>query len=239
MPVAPRLTQSLQVWLHVQSTVWLALLVALALHGPGELPLAWRDLGLTLLALSIASLVLILGAVRNLADLTTIARGVGLTAVAWAGFSDRGMIWFLCAATVVIGDLLDGALARRYGGSAQGAILDMETDQATVLTLAVLAVIAGIGLHVLVLPALRYIFVLAMWLVGAKAHDPKPVNGDNGRGRRICAFVLASLLAALCPVVPNSVGNAVTIIAVVLLAWSFSSDALFLVSQARTRKVKA
>lgn len=230
---------ALNVWLRVQATLWLSLLAAIALHSGQELPLGWRDTGVALLLASLLTLVAVLGAVRKPADFATILRGLGLVAAAWFGFAAREWGWWFAVLVVVVADLVDGWLARRYGGTAQGAVLDMETDQLTILALSALYVLAGGGAHTLVLPALRYIFVLAMWILGAPAHDPKPVNGDNRRGRLICAAVVVSLLLAHCPQMPLGVGNSATAIAVALLCWSYSSDTKFLLQHARRPRVTA
>lgn len=230
---------ALKVWLRVQATLWLSLLAATALHRGQELPVGWRTPAVGLLFGSLLSLVAVLGAVRKPADFATILRGLGVVAVAWMGFELRDWTWWTLVVLVVLGDLADGWLARRYGGSPQGAVLDMETDQLTILALSSLFVLVGGGVHTLMLPALRYIFVLAMWILGTPAHDPKPVNGDNRRGRRICAAVVVSLILAHCPQMPVALGNLGTAIAVALLCWSYSSDTRFLLQHARRSKVAA
>lgn len=136
--------------------------------------------------------------------------------------------WWSLALVVVVADLLDGALARRFGGSDVGAILDMETDQFTVFGLAFAVAAIGGARWVLVLPALRWWFVLAMALARRPAHEPKPQNGDNSRGRRVCAAVMVALLLALCPALPRVAADAATAVAVVLLVWSFSADVRWL-----------
>jgi phosphatidylglycerophosphate synthase len=230
---------ALNVWLRVQATLWLSLLAATALHSGQELPVGWRTPAVGLLLASLLSLIAVLGAVRKPADIATIVRGLGLVAASWMGLELRDWTWWALVVLVVLGDLVDGWLARRFGGTPQGAVLDMETDQLTILALSALFVLAGGGVHTLVLPALRYIFVLAMWLLGAPAHDPKPVNGDNRRGRRICAAVVVSLILAHGPHVPMVVGNLGTAIAVALLCWSYSSDTRHLLQHARRPKVAA
>jgi phosphatidylglycerophosphate synthase len=219
--------------------LWLPLLATIVAMGSQGLPLAWATPAAALLLGSLLSLTAVLGSVRTPADYATIVRGLGLVAVAFCGFEARGWIWWTCALAVVLGDLVDGRLARRFGGTPQGAVLDMETDQATILALAALCVHAGGWPHVLALPAMRYVFVLAMWILGAPAHDPKPVNGDNRRGRLICALVVASLLFALCPGMPHAAGNTATAIAVALLCWSYSSDTQHLLRHARRKQVAA
>ncbi|HEU4419671.1 MAG TPA: hypothetical protein VFT55_12090, partial [Planctomycetota bacterium] len=74
------------------------------------------------------------------------------------------------------------------------------------------------------------------WWLGIPAHEPKPVNGDNRRGRAVCAAVMIALLIALCPATGPVLRDVVTGIAVLLLAWSFLADARFLLAhRARAR----
>jgi hypothetical protein len=100
----------------------------------------------------------------------------------------------------------------------------METDQFTVLALSLQAVCAGVGAHVLVLPALRYVFVAAAWCLRFRADEAKPVRGDNRRGRLVCAAVVVALLVAILPDVSLFAANVVMALAGVLLAWSFAAD---------------
>jgi len=233
MPIA-----ALQIWLRVQAVWWSVWLALTAWAGAGERPLAWAVVQVLAMALSYAVLVGILRAGRRAADVVTIGRCLALLGLIW--LAAIGWPWsFWLAVAVVLLDLVDGAVARRFGGSPQGAVLDMETDQLTVLGLAGLVVAGGGGVHVLVLPALRYAFVLAMWWAGAPAHDPKPVDGDNRRGRLICACVMVALLVALWPPLPRAFADASTAVAVLLLLWSFSGDAKFLLAHRRAARHRA
>lgn len=227
---------ALQVWLRVQSMPWL---VWCALRGAGIGGPHWAAIEAVAMAASYVALVVILGAGRRAADLVTIARFGLLLLVLVAGATAFDATLWAAAVAVVLLDLVDGAVARRFGGSPQGAVLDMEADQFTVLALATLVVAHGGGAHVLILPVLRYVFVLAMWWAGAPAHDPKPVNGDNRRGRRICAAVMVALLVALWPNVAAALRDGVTLVAVLLLAWSFSGDARFLIAHRGTARSRA
>jgi phosphatidylglycerophosphate synthase len=223
-------------WLIVQAVVWLPVLATMAIARPSCSGLAAR-IGLVVGILgSAAVLVALLGAGRRLADVVTVARLGVLCAAVFTGLGGVDGTVFTLAVAAVLLDLADGAVARRCGGSPEGAILDMETDQLATLGLAVVLV-AGRGLSpwVLVLPALRYLFVLAMLAVGVAAHDPKPVDGDNRRGRRICACMFVLMLVALLPVVPRPWADGATLLAVLLLCWSFAADARFLVARARQR----
>jgi phosphatidylglycerophosphate synthase len=136
---------------------------------------------------------------------------------------------FALLALAVLGDLADGAVARRYGPTQQGAVLDMETDQLTVLVLAWLCWERGIVASVLLVPAMRWLYVLAMRWRRLPAWEPKP-TGDNARGRTVCAIVVGSLLFAICPAVPTLAGGIAVHCGALLLVWSFSADARWLLA---------
>ena len=231
-------TAALQVWLRAQALLWLPGIVACGWLGAAGRPGGWTEAWILAMASSVATLAWILRAPRRAADLVTRGRFAGLLWVVGSGAAGVDTVVWLGAVAVVSLDLVDGAVARRWGGSPEGAILDMETDQLTVLGLSSLIVGGGGGVHVLALPALRYVFVLAMWCVGAPAHDPKPVNGDNRRGRLVCALVMVALLAALWPASGPGLRDAVTAFAVLLLGWSFSGDARFLIAHRRAAGVR-
>jgi phosphatidylglycerophosphate synthase len=220
--------------LRVQALVWLAWLGVAAGATGATAAAPWRHATVGAMALSYVALVVLLRAWRRPADAATIARFAGIAATFAFAAPAQWWTWGLLLAFVVA-DLLDGWLARRFGGSPEGAVLDMETDQFTVLALALACRGEGIAAHVLVLPALRYAFVVLAWLLRIPAHDPKPVNGDNRRGRLVCACVFAALLTAAAPPVAPALGNGIVAVAVVLLAWSFAADARHLHRTLRAR----
>jgi phosphatidylglycerophosphate synthase len=221
-------------WLRWQAVVWLAVLTAIGCRPPLASGVSAPVIAATMLG-SYAVLLARLRSGRTLADGVTIARGLGIAALVAFAARPLGAVAWLAAAAVVAADLLDGALARRRGPSVHGAELDMETDQLVVLGLAVLVVAGGGGVHVLLLPALRYAFVLAAWCTNVPAHEPKPVHGDNRRGRRVCAAVLVALLVAAWAGTPRGLADAVVAAAVALLAWSFAGDAKFLLAHRQRR----
>lgn len=195
----------------------------------------WRLPVAGLLLLSIVSLPMVLRAGRRIPDAVTMLRALALLPLVAVPFASPWTFWSL-AVLVSLLDLVDGALARRLGATAAGAVLDMETDQLTIATFALLVVAAGGAPHVLLLPLMRPAFVLAAWRYGLPATDPKPVHGDNRRGRRVCAAVMIALLLALMPGAPAWLRDVVTGIAVLLLLWSFSSDWQFLLQRRRAAK---
>jgi phosphatidylglycerophosphate synthase len=226
------LVTALSTWLRLQSLLWLPCCVWLAIgqeRANSPTP-GWLAVGI---GLSFATLLPVLRAPRTAADLVTIARLLGLVVLLGAMPSTSAWLWWAGAVAVVLADLLDGAVARRFGGSEAGASLDMEADQFVVFGLAAAIVLGGGGVHALLLPSMRWAFVLAAVWLRVPAHEPKPVDGDNRRGRRVCAAVLTALLLALLPGLSPVVADVATAIAVLLLAWSFSGDARHLLAHRR------
>ncbi|MCU0865774.1 MAG: CDP-alcohol phosphatidyltransferase family protein [Planctomycetes bacterium] len=224
-------------WVRVQAAMWLPVLAVSAVRPEllqqAEPPIGrgWVAGGM---AVSYVALLACLRAGRTIADLLTMARCLTIVAlVAMAPLPS--WVAFGFAATAAAADLVDGALARRFGESAFGAELDMESDQFTVLGLALMAVVSGGGVQALLLPAMKYAFALAAWWLTIPASEPKPIAGDNRRGRLVCAAVVVSLLLANCPLVPRRVGDTATAIATGLLAWSFTGDARWLWQHVRRR----
>ncbi|MFO1076363.1 MAG: CDP-alcohol phosphatidyltransferase family protein [Planctomycetota bacterium] len=222
----------MQAWLRIQALVWGPALIALAVAGWWIAPSWWFGT----MGLSFAVLVVVLRAFRGPADAVTVTRLGGLIVLATTIAAAPSWWQWLGFVGFVALDLVDGWLARRYGATAEGAVLDMEADQFTVLALALCIARAGGAGHVLLLPGIRYAFVLASALLGLPAHDPKPVAGDNRRGRRCCAIVMVALLLALMPGVPRIGGDVATAVAVLVLGWSFASDARYLLGRLRAAR---
>src|SRR5262245_30186337 len=132
--------RAMQAWLRVQALLWLSIVIWLAAHDAPALPARWLAAAI---AASFCTLVALLRAVRTRADLATIGRIAALAA--WVALTRAPVdtLAWLCAVAIAAADLLDGALARRFGGTAEGAVLDMEADQLTVLGFALLVVAGG------------------------------------------------------------------------------------------------
>ena len=249
MPLSELQERARQRWCLVQAAVWLPLLCLLAWRlgvahglpniGPNNSPAdgLWMWSPFVLLLLSFITLWLHLGAGRHLADWVTLARFLGLVTFSFVVLMSGRVDWitWTVALFVVLADLLDGFVARKYGGSEAGAVLDMETDQFTTLVLSTTAyALTSAGVWTLALPAFKYVFVLAMTALGLKSTETKPCEGDNRRARLICAFVLSLLLASIFPPFPPIVRMLSSGLAVLLLVYSFSSDAAFLWRHARS-----
>jgi phosphatidylglycerophosphate synthase len=129
--------------------------------------------------------------------------------------------WLLALAITTLAlDAVDGWVARRTGtSSAAGALLDMQVDAGVLLVLSA-AVATDLGPWVLVIGAMRYVFVAAVWLRPAWA-----VTLPRSRFRVTVAAVQGAVLAtAIAPFIPLVVARALVAAAVVLLLASFGSE---------------
>jgi phosphatidylglycerophosphate synthase len=174
----------------------------------------------------------------TVADRVTLARAVlasgcaAVTVLVLAGaVPDRS--WWLLALVVpcLLLDSADGHVARRTGTvSAAGARLDGELD-AGILVVLSLAVTPVLGAWVLLIGAMRYLFLVGSWVRpawrGALAHSDvrRAVAGLQG----------VALAVAVAPVVPPGVASAGVAIALLLLAVSFARDVATLESRARVK----
>lgn len=228
---------SLQRWTFCQALGWTVILISAAgkLATEGSSSWIFALVGAAMLA-TLATLWIVARVDGRIADFVTVVRFLGLLAVGYAAVAGGEItvgIW-VGAVAVVLGDLADGWAARRFGGSEAGALLDMETDQLVTLGLALLvAGFTGVGIWILLLPGYKYLYALLLHIAGIAAHDPKPRDGDNSRGRIICAATMVLLLVALAPFVASSLGAAAGVLAVVLLGYSFGSDAWFLLRRGK------
>lgn len=209
-------------WMRQQASFFLPYLAAAGAFAP-ELFLAVPPLVL----LGHAMLWRVLGAGRFAADFVTGARVVllvaGVAAALWTG-TWNAVAWGTCVVAACM-DLIDGAVARRCGASPGGAVLDMEADQASFVVFASLACAFDLApTIVLVLPAMRFGYVLLMWVVGCAVHDPKPLDGDNRRAKVICAVVVVLQLVFLAPFVRPDLRAVAAYVAIALLVPSYVGD---------------
>jgi phosphatidylglycerophosphate synthase len=212
-----------QRWLLMQAIVGVMLLCSLSLSSSLEIAFgvvaAW-------IVLAFGSLLVVVGGIRTPADAVTVLR-VGLL-VGWILTSSGSLVSAISLLVILGLDLVDGWLARRFGGSDEGAVYDMEADQLAVVAMACAAFAYGLPAWVLLLPGLKYANILLTAALRLPAGDPKPKDGDNRRGRLICAFVFAALWLALVPLVPMPLKTTLSAVAVGLLSFSFGDDLRFL-----------
>jgi len=141
--------------------------------------------------------------------------------------------WLLGLATIALAlDGLDGAVARRTGRvTAFGARFDMELDALLILVLALLVWQTGqAGLWVLLVGAMRYLFVAAGWRWTWLQGELPP----SRRRQTVCVVQSVALLGALAPVVSPGLASAIALAALLLLTYSFTVDVLWLYRQDRS-----
>jgi phosphatidylglycerophosphate synthase len=150
----------------------------------------------------------------------------GVTALVADSFQDSPPVSLFVGLTAValILDGVDGKVARRTGTSTPlGARFDMEVDAFLILVLSV-HVSMAMGPWVLVIGAMRYVFVAAArvwpWLTA-------PLPPSTAR-KTVAALQGVLLLLAGADLLPHGVNVAVVVLALGLLVWSFGRDVLWL-----------
>lgn len=123
-------------------------------------------------------------------------------------------------------DGIDGKIARATGqNTAFGARFDMELDALFILGLSLASLVLGkAGPWVLALGLMRYAFVAGSWVWPWLDH-PLP---ESFRRKTVCVWQIVTLLVALLPPIPNGFASISLTVALLLLAWSFLVDTLWL-----------
>jgi phosphatidylglycerophosphate synthase len=127
---------------------------------------------------------------------------------------------------IMVLDGVDGWVARRTGSvSDYGARFDMETDAFLMLVLSVLVWTEGrVGIWVLLIGAMRYLFVGAAWVLPA-------LRGElfhSMRRKVVCVVQGVALLVCLGPIVPGRLAVGSAAVALAALTWSFGVDTVWL-----------
>ncbi|MGW0079490.1 CDP-alcohol phosphatidyltransferase family protein [Streptomyces cellulosae] len=150
----------------------------------------------------------------------------GVTALVADSFQDSPPVSLFVGLTAValILDGVDGKVARRTGTStALGARFDMEVDAFLILVLSVYVSMA-MGPWVLLIGAMRYVFVAAArvwpWLTA-------PLPPSTAR-KTVAALQGVLLLVAASAYLPRVANVGVVALALGLLVWSFGRDVLWL-----------
>lgn len=210
-----------RVWLTISSATGLCLLVLAALRtGPIEL--------LTVLWAFATYAVLITLVVNRpgLADGVSAVRVLlGASALVSGACFGNGTLEVILFSAAIASDAIDGWLARRVGVTDHGAVLDMEADQLLVVLLAVAILdTCPLGSLPLLLPALKYLFVIANGVLKLPQGETKPVNGSNYRARWIYAVVLLALYSGLPMFRAPALSSTLLALAVPALMLSFTLD---------------
>ena len=167
----------------------------------------------------------------GLANAITLTRAViacAFGALIGAGISSATAAWAMVIAALagLILDGVDGWAARRYGlVSRFGAKFDTEVDSLFALILSILVwQQTRVGAWVLCIGLLRYAFVYAgrlrPWLAA-----PLP---ESRRRKTVCVIVVAALAICLAPVMTTPAVQITAAATLVVLAWSFSVDIVWL-----------
>jgi phosphatidylglycerophosphate synthase len=137
----------------------------------------------------------------------------------------------MLASVALLLDAADGFVARRTGSStALGARFDMEVDAFLILVLSVF-VAQFLGGWVLVIGALRYVFVAASW-VNVWLRASLPVRYSR---KAVAALQGIALVVAGSGVLPGRVSGVVVTGALAALFWSFGRDTAWLWNSAQLR----
>ncbi|MFJ4682234.1 CDP-alcohol phosphatidyltransferase family protein [Streptomyces sp. NPDC088789] len=170
------------------------------------------------------------------ANRVTLGRAIlvgGVTALVADSFRSAPPVTLLVGLTAValVLDGVDGKVARRTGtSSALGARFDMEVDAFLILVLSVY-VSMELGPWVLVIGAMRYVFVAAArvwpWLTA-------PLPPSTAR-KTVAALQGVLLLVAGAGLLPGAVNAGVAAVALALLVWSFGRDVVGLWRGSRVR----
>jgi len=170
-------------------------------------------------------------AVSGMAGRVTLVRAlitIYLLGLLWspAVYQTFGFELGLMGLVALLLDGLDGHLARHRGETTlAGARFDMETDAAMILVLSVAVWLSGrAGLWILLMGALRYVFVASAWLWPWMS-QPLP---DSLRRKVICVVQVSVLLLVLPMWLPGPMATAVLLIGLALLLYSFGVDTLWL-----------
>lgn len=178
------------------------------------------------------------GAGLGAANRVTLARAVLVLSLAPLTLHplalDAAGLWWtvgVSAAAMAL-DGVDGPVARRTGGTTRfGARFDMELDAFLILVLSLLAWRSGrVGVWVVLIGTLRYLFVAAGWLWPVLAADLPP----SFRRKTVCVIQGVALLVCLGPVVPAALAPPVAAVALGALVLSFATDVRWLVRSRRS-----
>ncbi|GAA0211009.1 CDP-alcohol phosphatidyltransferase family protein [Saccharothrix mutabilis subsp. mutabilis] len=158
------------------------------------------------------------------ADRVTLARGllVGAVTALVADQTATPAVVVGLAAVALVGDFVDGRVARRTGtASALGARFDMEVDAFLILVLSVHAALV-FGPWALAIGAMRYLFVAASWVAPWLRGELPP-----SFARKTVAALQGVLLVVAAAGV-TAFAWALVALALAALVWSFGRDVRWL-----------
>ncbi|MCP1319298.1 CDP-alcohol phosphatidyltransferase family protein [Halomonas sp. 707B3] len=164
------------------------------------------------------------------ANRVTLGRSVLISLVAGAlvgeAFIQAIWLWLGVAVIALLLDGVDGWIARRTRShSPFGARFDMELDALLITLLCIgLIVEESLGLWVLLIGGMRYLFVAASlpfpWL-------NEPLN-ESFRRKAVCVWQVVALLLALTPLTSSFLAGLLALSALMSLVYSFGVDVWWL-----------
>jgi phosphatidylglycerophosphate synthase len=226
-------------------SVFIPAAIVLAPFSSGLALLIGRDLRAAMVALAVF-VVIALIAGRGLAahyphdrlgscNLVTLFRGAlvgaiaGLLVAPMPGTLTEAAAWGVVgvAAVSLALDGVDGRLARSSGlVSDFGARFDMEVDSVFALVLALMVWLSGtVGAWVLVLGVMRYLYVVAGWVL-PWLNGPLPEQVM--RRKTVCVIQIGALIVLNAPIVTGLTAVVLAAVASALLVWSFAVDVVWL-----------
>lgn len=164
------------------------------------------------------------------ANRVTLVRAVLVAVMAGALAANAfvGAIWQWLAIAVIalLLDGVDGWIARRTKSHTRfGARFDMELDALLILLLcAGLLRLESLGFWVLLIGAMRYLFIAASWQFPWLS---KPLFASFRR-KAVCVWQAVALLLALTPLTSHLVASLLAISALISLLYSFGVDVWWL-----------
>lgn len=159
-----------------------------------------------------------------------------------AALIDRPPDWVLwlfvgLAVLALVLDGIDGALARRFNlASPFGARFDMEVDALFILLLSVLVFLLDkVGAWVLLIGALRYLFVVASHAWPALS-EPLP---PSWRRKTVSVVQGIFLSGVLSPLIEPPLSSWIALASLAMLSYSFAVDVAWLAARHRDQEPEA
>lgn len=174
------------------------------------------------------------------ANRVTLFRGVLIALVAGAlatgAFTQAIWLWLVVATIALMLDGVDGWIARRTQSFTPfGARFDMELDALLILLLCIgLIQLESLGLWVLLIGVMRYLFIAASWQFTWLA---APLFASFRR-KLVCVWQVSALLLALTPLTHPLFASLLALSALISLAYSFGMDSWWLYKQSRGRALQ-
>lgn len=169
------------------------------------------------------------------ANRVTLTRAVLVAIVAGSLAADAFLSaiwqWLTIAVVALLLDGIDGWIARRtHSHSGFGARFDMELDAFLILLLCVgLLQLESIGMWVLLIGGMRYLFVAASWQFSWLT---QPLF-ESFRRKLVCVWQVMALLLALTPLTSHLASTLLALSALLASAYSFGYDVWWLRKQSR------